>query len=59
MRNTIVSWLEETEVPYLAPSALRSDFYGDASHPLAEGYEGLAKEALKESVLSARGKRRG
>src|SRR5581483_1409759 len=35
--------LDELQLPYLAPQTLPSDLYGDASHPLAEGYNQLAK----------------
>lgn len=47
VKSTIVSWLEEAGVPYLAPEALPSNLYGDASHPLAEGYAALAEQVFK------------
>jgi hypothetical protein len=49
LKAGIVSWLEEAGVPHLAPEALPSNLYGDASHPLAEGYKVLAEEVLKMS----------
>jgi len=58
LKSGIVSWLEEAGVPHLAPEALPSNLYGDASHPLAEGYKVLAEEVLK-NMQSARGKPRG
>jgi hypothetical protein len=51
MKSKIVSWLEEKQVPHFAPPALPSDFYGDASHPLAAGYAQLAQQ-LKEHLSS-------
>jgi hypothetical protein len=47
LKAGIVSWLEEAGVPYVAPEALPSNLYGDASHPLAEGYKVLAEEVFK------------
>jgi hypothetical protein len=44
MKSEIVNWLEQANVPYLAPPALPSELYGDASHPLAEGYAQLARQ---------------
>ena len=44
MKSEVVSWLEEANVPHLAPPALASDLYGDASHPLAAGYAELARQ---------------
>jgi hypothetical protein len=43
VKSTIVTWLKEKEIPHLAPVALASEQYGDASHPLADGYEALAR----------------
>ena len=39
----IRSWLEEKRVPHVIPETLPSELYADASHPLTEGYELLAK----------------
>jgi D-alanyl-lipoteichoic acid acyltransferase DltB (MBOAT superfamily) len=36
---------------YYAPATLASDQYGDASHPLAPGYEALARELLSHLPL--------
>jgi hypothetical protein len=49
VKSEIVNWLEQKNVPYLAPPALPSELYGDASHPLAAGYAQLARE-LKAQV---------
>jgi len=40
------SWLERREISYLVASPLPKDCYGDASHPLPEGYRQLAREVL-------------
>jgi len=42
------AWLRENGVPCLAPEALPSRLYADASHPLAEGYALLAKRLLED-----------
>ena len=51
VKRTIVDWLKEAKVPHLAPDPLPSELYGDASHPLAEGYALLAKQ-LYDNRLS-------
>jgi hypothetical protein len=48
VKATITAWLEEQEIPYVAPSPLPSEQYGDASHPLAPGYANLARQLLAE-----------
>ena len=40
--QSVVDWFEGERVPCLVPETLRFDLYGDASHPLTEGYEKLA-----------------
>ncbi len=40
--QSVVDWFEGERVSYLLPETLRFDLYGDASHPLTEGYEKLA-----------------
>lgn len=42
------AWLRENGVPCLAPDALPSRLYADASHPLAEGYALLARRLLED-----------
>jgi hypothetical protein len=44
VKGTITLWLEEMKIAHLAPSVLPTEQYGDASHPLAEGYEMLARQ---------------
>lgn len=42
LKDDVSRWLEQQQVPHLAPAVLASDQYGDASHPLAAGYKRLA-----------------
>ena len=48
VKQTIVSWLQENNIPYLAPPVLERELYGDASHPLAGGYQILARQLLEQ-----------
>jgi len=43
LRDSVAAWLTENKVPHLVPEVLPSLLYADASHPLTEGYELLAK----------------
>jgi hypothetical protein len=40
----VQAWLREQGIPFAAPAPLPSELYGDASHPLGEGYERLAAQ---------------
>lgn len=51
VKATIASWLQENQVPYAVPAPLPSQHYGDASHPLAEGYKQLAHQLMNESFF--------
>jgi hypothetical protein len=54
MKSEIESWLRQNNVAYFVPPALPSEFYSDASHPLAEGYAMLAKQLFEnQSFRSA------
>ncbi len=44
VKTGITQWLEAKGVAHMAPAALPSALLGDASHPLAEGYERLAQQ---------------
>jgi len=46
VRAAMEDELKAKGVEYYAPAPLASDQYGDASHPLAPGYEALARELL-------------
>jgi hypothetical protein len=43
IRDGIVAWLGQRQIPAVVPETLPSELYADASHPLTEGYELLAK----------------
>jgi hypothetical protein len=53
VKAAITSWLAAEHIPYAAPPALKSSLYGDASHPLAPGYEELAGQLLAEPSFAA------
>jgi len=44
MKREIETWLWQNNVAYYIPPPLPSEFYRDASHPIAEGYAMLAKQ---------------
>ena len=48
VKATIAAWLGEKKVPHALPAPLVSAQYGDASHPLAEGYEQLAHQLMQD-----------
>jgi hypothetical protein len=50
VKVTISAWLKANDVPHLIPDALPSALYGDASHPLAAGYEKLARQVAEVSA---------
>ena len=57
MISEIEVWLQQNNVAYYIPPALPSEFYRDASHPLSEGYDMLAKQlfenqSFKSSITS-------
>jgi hypothetical protein len=47
LKAAIAAWLREKKIPHSLPSPLPSEQYGDASHPLAQGYEELANQLVK------------
>jgi hypothetical protein len=49
VKAKIAAWLAEQQIPHAVPPALASDLYGDASHPLAEGYAKLARQLISAS----------
>ena len=51
VKETIAAWLKENQVPHLMPDALPSEQYADASHPLAAGYEALARQLLEDPAF--------
>lgn len=51
VRAGVMASLRDMDVPVIAPSALPSDLYADASHPLAEGYRRLAEEMIESGRI--------
>jgi len=45
-KNVVETWLQDERIAHYIPSALPSDYYADASHPLSDGYALLAKQLL-------------
>ena len=43
LRDGIAAWLAQNQIPAVVPETLPSELYADASHPLTEGYDLLAK----------------
>ncbi|MCA9215517.1 MAG: hypothetical protein KDB27_20775 [Planctomycetales bacterium] len=57
LHESAIARLTERKIPFVAMSLLPSSEYGDASHPLAQGYARMADELLAnvefQSVLTA------
>ena len=52
MKRGVAAWLEEKRIGHCVPPALPSELYADASHPLADGYQRLARQLwLDKSFL--------
>jgi hypothetical protein len=51
LRDGVVDWLVKNHVPHVAPAALPSALYADASHPLTEGYRMLAERLAGEPAF--------
>jgi hypothetical protein len=43
IRDGIAAWLSQQRIPHVVPESLPSTLYADASHPLTQGYELLAR----------------
>jgi hypothetical protein len=43
LRRDMGDWLKQNRIPNAIPESLPSELYADASHPLTEGYQMLAK----------------
>jgi hypothetical protein len=48
----VAIWLTKYEIPHFAPDPLPSVQYADASHPLTQGYQQLAKKILTEKSFT-------
>lgn len=55
LRQAMLAWLQAQEVAVIAPAALPSAEYADASHPLSAGYARLAKELWTDPVFQSFG----
>jgi hypothetical protein len=53
VKTTIAAWLRAKKIPHAIPPPLPSDQYGDASHPLAEGYQRLAHQLAFDPFFQA------
>jgi hypothetical protein len=51
VKSTIAAWLVTHQIAHTAPPPLPSELYGDASHPLAQGYAALARQLLEGSFF--------
>jgi hypothetical protein len=54
VKATIASWLSSEKIPHAVPDPLPSELYGDATHPLAEGYKQLARQLAEEPFFRSR-----
>jgi hypothetical protein len=54
VKATIAAWLREKRIPHAVPPPLPRDQYGDASHPLAAGYEQLAHDLTSDAFFRPR-----
>jgi lysophospholipase L1-like esterase len=52
-KRTVEAWLRENGVPCLAPDALPSHLYADASHPLSDGYALLARRLVEDKSFGS------
>ena len=51
LHDGAVSWLRENHITAIAPDALPSELYADASHPLTHGYELLAQKLYADETF--------
>jgi len=52
IRDGVAAWLARNQIPHLAPPLLPSALYADASHPLTEGYQWLAKRVYDDESFA-------
>jgi hypothetical protein len=53
LRDRISDWLTVQRVAHVIPETLPSDLYGDASHPLTEGYALLGRRICQDAAFQA------
>ena len=51
VKRTIEAWLQDQRLLHYVAPVLPSELYGDASHPLAEGYTRLANQLLEQDAF--------
>jgi len=51
IHSEIAAWLSTNQIPHVVPDPLPSALYADASHPLTEGYQVLAKRLSGDSTF--------
>ncbi len=51
LRDGILEWLAKNQVQHVVPATLPSTLYADASHPLTEGYQALAKDLFGDATF--------
>jgi hypothetical protein len=50
-RDGVVAWLRENRIAHVEPELLPSEYYADASHPITQGYELLAKRLVEDPAF--------
>ena len=51
LREGIAAWLAAGQIACVVPETLPSDLYADASHPLTDGYERLARRICRDAAF--------
>jgi hypothetical protein len=51
LRDNVAQWLAKNDLPCLVPDPLPSGLYADASHPLTDGYQLLAKHLVSDALF--------
>ena len=51
IRDGAAAWLAQEHIPHATPEALPSPLYADASHPLTEGYQLMAKRIMADPAF--------
>jgi hypothetical protein len=51
VRDGVAAWLAQNHVAHVTPETLPSALYADASHPLTQGYQLLARRIYQDQVF--------
>ena len=51
LRDGVDAWLTQNRIPHVVPETLPSALYADASHPLTQGYQLLARRLFEDDVF--------